>query len=359
MKYVVTGGAGFIGSHIVEELARQDHEVVILDNFFSGKKDNIRQFLRNKNVSFVNGSITDQSLLLDACDRADGIFHEAAVASVPYSIEHPLATNETNITGTLQVLNAARDCGVRKIVFASSSAVYGDDPRLPKTEEMLPVCLSPYAVSKLAGEHYMKVFSDLYGIKSVSLRYFNIFGPRQDPNSGYAAAIPRFIMKILNHESPVIFGDGLQTRDFVYVKDVVRANLLAMENNENGICNVACGNRINLLDLASQMMKITGITVPLVFEPARSGDVRDSYADISRIHGIFGYDPEYSLETGLAETIAWYRQRLQRVKSSKAGDSCRKEHLSGSSPARSRRSLLNSSSTVLQKKKTEGIVSRL
>lgn len=351
MKYVVTGGAGFIGSHIAEELALQEHEVVILDNFFSGKKENIRPLLRNKHVTLVNGSITDRSLLVKACDGADGVFHEAAIASVPYSVDHPLETNETNVTGTLNVLVAARDCGVQKVVFASSSAVYGDDPWLPKTEEMLPVSLSPYAVSKLTGEHYLKVFLDLYGIKTVSLRYFNVFGSRQDPASGYAAAIPRFITRILNHESPVIYGDGLQTRDFIYVKDVVTANLLAMESTASGICNVACGNRINLLDLAAQIMKITGNSVPLVFEPARSGDIRNSYADVSRIRRWFGFNPQYSLEAGLTETIGWYRHRLSPAVNKGAVLSRGKTKKTAVVPTGSSRPRLHRSGPVLQKKK--------
>ena len=193
MKYIVTGGAGFIGSHIVEELAQQQHEVVILDNLFSGKMENISPFLEKDNVSFVNGSITDLALLQKTFEGADGIFHEGAIASVPRSIANPLATNEANVTGTLNVLIAARDCGVRKVVFASSSSVYGDTPTLPKREDMTPSPLSPYAVSKLAGEHYLRVFSEVYGLETVALRYFNVFGPRQDPTSQYAAVIPNFI----------------------------------------------------------------------------------------------------------------------------------------------------------------------
>ena len=306
MKYIVTGGAGFIGSHIVEELAQQ-HEVVILDNLFSGKMENIQSFLKNKNVTFVQESITDLSVLKKNFEGADGIFHEGAIASVPRSIANPLATNEANVTGTLNVLVAARDCGVRKVVFASSSSVYGNTPTLPKQEDMTPNPLSPYAVSKLAGEHYLKVFSEIYGFKTVSLRYFNVFGPRQDPKSEYAAVIPRFITKILRHESPTIYGDGGQTRDFSYVKDVVQANIRAMESEAQGVFNVAYCKRIDLNELASLIMEITGITVPLVYEPPRSGDVRDSLADIRRAQEAFGYAPEYTVKTGLKETIAWYQ----------------------------------------------------
>jgi UDP-glucose 4-epimerase len=308
MKYVVTGGAGFIGSHIVEELGKPQHEVVIFDNLFSGKMENIQPFLKKKNVTFVQGSITDLSLLKKICECADGIFHEGAIASVPRSIANPLATNEANVTGTLNVLIAARDCGVRKVLFASSSSVYGNTPTLPKREDMTPNPLSPYAVSKLTGEHYMKVFSEVYGLKTLSLRYFNVFGPRQDPKSEYAAVIPRFITKILSHESPTIYGDGGQTRDFTYVKDVVQANIRAMESDAQGVYNVAYCQRINLNELASLIMDITGITVPLVYEPPRTGDVRDSLADINPAQEAFGFAPEYTVKTGLKETIAWYQK---------------------------------------------------
>ncbi|WP_292428093.1 SDR family oxidoreductase [Methanoregula sp.] len=309
MKYIVTGGAGFIGSHIVEELAQQQHEVVILDNLFSGKMENISPFLEKDNVSFVNGSITDLVLLQKTFEGADGIFHEGAIASVPRSIANPLATNEANVTGTLHVLIAARDCGVRKVVFASSSSVYGDTPTLPKREDMTPSPLSPYAVSKLAGEHYLRVFSEVYGLETVALRYFNVFGPRQDPKSQYAAVIPNFITRILNHQSPVIHGDGEQTRDFTFVKDVVQANIRAMEREAQGVFNVAYCRRISLKDLAAAIMEATGISVPLRYDPPRSGDVKDSLADITRARDAFGYEPQYTVKTGLKETIAWYQNQ--------------------------------------------------
>ena len=309
MKYIVTGGAGFIGSHIVEELARQQHDVVIIDNLFSGKVENIRPFLPHERVTFVQGSVTDLPLLSGTFAGADGIFHEAAIASVPRSIADPVATNEANVTGTLNVLIAARDSGIKKVVFASSSSVYGDTPALPKHEEMKPAPLSPYAVSKLAGEQYLNAFSHVYGMQTVSLRYFNVFGPRQDPKSEYAAVVPKFITCILGHKSPVIFGDGGQTRDFTYVKDVVQANIRAMEWGATGVFNVAYCKRIDLKELAVMIMEITGITVPLTFEPARAGDVRDSLADISRAQRSFGYEPEYTVKEGLEETIAWYRKQ--------------------------------------------------
>lgn len=309
MKYIVTGGAGFIGSHIVEHLAKSNHDVVVLDNLFSGKILNIEPFLKKDSVTFVKGSITDLPLLVKTFEGADGIFHEGAIASVPRSVANPVATNEANVTGTLNVLVAARDCGVKKVLFASSSSVYGNTPTLPKCEDMTPHPLSPYAVSKLTGEYYMKVFSGVYGIQTLSLRYFNVFGPRQDPKSEYAAVIPNFITHILKHKSPTVYGDGGQTRDFTFVKDVVQANIRAMESKAQGVFNVAYCKRIDLNELASIIMEIAGIAVPLVYEPARTGDVRDSLADISRAQDAFGYAPEYTVKTGLMETIEWYRNQ--------------------------------------------------
>jgi UDP-glucose 4-epimerase len=307
MKYVVTGGAGFIGSHIVEELISQGHEVSIFDNLFSGKEKNIEPFLKKQGVNFVNGSVTDLSLLKDTFKGADGVFHEAAIASVPRSVANPSASNEVNVTGTLNVLIAARDTDVKKVLFASSSSIYGDTPTLPKTEEMNPSPLSPYAVSKLAGEYYMGVFSSVYGIKTLALRYFNVFGPRQDPKSEYAAVIPKFITSILNHQSPTIYGDGKQTRDFTYVKDVALANIRGMDSNAEGVCNIAYCQRIDLIELADIIMEITGIKVPVKFEAHRVGDVRDSLADINRAKEKFGYSPEFTVRSGLEETVKWYK----------------------------------------------------
>lgn len=308
MKYVITGGAGFIGSHIAGSLAR-DHELVILDNLFSGREENIRHLLDSSAVRFVMGSVTDLPLLRQVCEGACGVFHQAAIASVPRSIEAPLATNEANITGTLNILVAARDAGVKKVVFASSSSIYGETPALPKKEEMAPSPKSPYAVSKLAGEHYCRVFSEVFGLSTVALRYFNVFGPRQDPKSDYAAVIPRFITRILQNESPVVHGDGRQTRDFTYVRDVVQANVKAMESSADGVFNVACGRRIDLLELCTIIMEKSGHHPPLRFGDPRPGDIRDSLADISAARNAFGYVPEYTVERGLEETIAWYRQR--------------------------------------------------
>lgn len=311
MRYAVTGGAGFIGSHIAEDLVKKGHEVLVLDNLLSGKLENIAHLVDRENFIFIQGSITDLPLLKDLFSDVDGIFHEAAIASVPFSVRDPLATNEVNVTGTLHVAVAARDCGVKKIVFASSSAIYGDDPTFPKREDMTPKPISPYAVSKLAGEYYLSNFSDLYGLKTVSLRYFNIFGPRQDPNSEYAAVIPKFITRILHHQSPHIYGDGTQTRDFAYVKDVVQANVKAMEHDAGGVFNIAYGQRVNLKELAAMMREITGIPIPVLHEPPRQGDIRDSFAAIERARSGFGYEPAYTVKKGLDETIRWYRNMIK------------------------------------------------
>jgi len=306
MKFVVTGGAGFIGSHIVEALA-ESHEVVVIDNFSSGKRENLSMF--TDSINAIQGSITDLPLLKDACKGADGIFHLGAIASVARSVDDPFITHETNLTGTLNVLLAARDCRVKKVVFASSSAIYGEEPTLPKREDMHPDPRSPYAVSKLAGEYYCNVFSELFGVKTVSLRYFNVFGPRQDPHSEYAAVIPKFITRILNNQPPLIFGDGKQTRDFIYVKDVVQANILAMQSSITGTFNIGSGQSTDLNTLASSLEKIIQVSLSPVYDKPRSGDIRDSVSDITAAKKFLGYQTEYSLEKGLAETISWFRHR--------------------------------------------------
>ena len=307
MRYIVTGGAGFIGSNLAERLARDNHDVVIIDDLSSGRHENVEYLMTFPRVTFIEGSVTDVALLTDACAGADGIFLQAAVASVPRSIKDPLETNAVNVAGTVNVLWAAKACGVPAVVAASTSAIYGDDPVFPKHETMAPGPLSPYAVSKLAGEHYGKVFASLYGIRTVFLRYFNVFGPRQDPNSEYAAVIPKFIARMLEDKPPIIYGDGEQTRDFIFVADVVRANIRAMESEASGIFNVAGGSRISLNQLAGSLSGITGIHHRPVYEPPRPGDVRDSLADISRARDAFGFSPRYTLEAGLRETVAWFR----------------------------------------------------
>jgi len=309
MRFVVTGGAGFIGSHIADALVNRGDEVVILDNLFSGSMENIRQIIDNPLVKFIRGSINEKKLLQQACKNADGIFHEAAITSVPRSVKDPVASNEVNITGTLNVLIAAHNCNVKKIIYASSSSVYGDTPTLPKREDMIPNPKSPYAITKLTGEYYINVFHELYSMDTVSLRYFNVFGPRQDPQSEYSAVIPKFITKTLHHESPVIYGDGSQTRDFTYVKDVVQANIRAMDSAAQGVFNVAYGSRITLIKLARIIMDALGEDLPLIYESPRSGDIHDSLAAISAAQNAFKYAPEYTVKTGLEETIAWYQNQ--------------------------------------------------
>lgn len=301
---VVTGGAGFIGSNLVEELAKE-HHVKVIDDLSTGHIENLDQI---RGVEFIPGSITDLDLLREVFSDVDWVFHQAALPSVPRSIEDPISSNRVNVDGTLNVLVAARDCGADKVVYASSSSVYGDTPTLPKQEDMTSNPKSPYAITKLAGEYYCRIFSDIYGLKTVSLRYFNVFGPRQDPRSQYAAVIPLFITRILNRTPPTIFGDGTQTRDFTFVKDVVQANVLAMKSDAVGVFNVACGRQIVLNDLADEMMKITGIETEKVYEPPRPGDIKDSLADISRARETLGYEPRFDLNSGLAETIRWFQK---------------------------------------------------
>ena len=307
MKYLVTGGAGFIGSHIVEALFKQEHEIIILDNLFSGNIENIQPFLQKKNVEFVKGSITDLPLLRKTFKGVDGIFHEAAIASVHQSVLNPLNTHDVNSTGTLHVLLAAEECGVKKVILASSAAIYGDHPLLPKREDMIPMPLSPYAVSKLTGEYYCAVFSQLYGIQTVSLRYFNVFGPRQDPSSEYSGVISKFIAQVKQNKPITIFGDGEQTRDFVFVSDVVSANISAMQSQVQGVFNVGCGMQTSLNKLADLVKNITGSDVPIIYEPPREGDIKMSFADISRAREMLGYEPEYTVREGLERTVFQHR----------------------------------------------------
>lgn len=309
MRYIVTGGAGFIGSHIAEYLSKNGHEVIIFDNLFTGKKQNIHHLLKKKTVTFVEGSVTDIQALKKIAHGVDGIFHEGAIVSVPRSLKNPLATNEVNVQGTLNVLLAARDSGIRKVVFASSSSVYGDAPVLPKQEDMQPLPISPYAVSKLSGEYYCRVFSSAYNLPAVCLRYFNVFGPRQDPTSEYAAVIPKFITRILNNQSPIIYGDGEQSRDFTFVQDVVQANIHAMERDVEGVFNIAYGERHTLNELAFTIMELTGKRIKPVHKAVRQGDILHSLADITAARSRLKYSPDYTFESGLQETVSWFRNQ--------------------------------------------------
>lgn len=306
-KVLVTGGAGFIGSHLTEALVARGDEVVVLDDLSTGKRANLAPVADR--VRLVVGSVTDRALVADCCRGADTVFHQAALASVPRSVADPLASNEANVTGTLTVLWAAKEAGVRRVVYAASSSAYGDTEVLPKREDMPASPLSPYAVNKYVGELYCAVFARLYGLSSVGLRYFNVFGPRQDPQSQYAAVVPIFITKLLRNEAPLIHGDGGQSRDFTYVANVVQANLLAAAAADPGgvTVNVACGDRITLNDLFARIRSLTGATVDPVHGPARAGDVRHSQADIALAGRVLGFRPVVGFDEGLRETVAWYR----------------------------------------------------
>ena len=307
-KVVITGGCGFIGSNLVEELLKLGFEVVVLDNLTTGKMENVKGL----GCKVVKADIRNLNVLKDTFIDTECVFHQAALPSVVRSISNPTLTNDVNVTGTLNVLIASRDCDVDKVIYASSSSVYGDTPILPKREDMKPNPKSPYAVSKLAGEYYCRVFSEVYGLKTVCLRYFNVYGPRQDPFSEYAAVIPRFIIRILNKKPPIIFGDGNQTRDFTFVKDVVKANILAMEKNVEGVFNIATGKRVSINELANLIMEITGVKLEPIYDKPRPGDVRHSLADISLAMEKLGYKPEYDLRRGLEVTIRWFSKNLRR-----------------------------------------------
>jgi len=308
-KVVVTGGAGFIGSHLAEEVARRGYHVIILDDLSTGKVENIEDLLDKDNVEFIKGSITDPPLLQELFRGVDYVFHQAAIPSVPRSIENPQASHEVNVSGTLNVLLAARENSVKKVIYASSSSVYGDIPTLPKREDMVPHPLSPYAVTKLAGEYYCQVFHQVYELPTVCLRYFNVYGPRQDPNSQYAAVIPRFIKRALEGNPPIIFGDGEQTRDFTFVKDAVEASILAAESDARRLFNIAQGESITINELAKLIISIVGKNMEPIHQEPRPGDIRHSLADISRARA-FGYEPRCSLQEGLRETIRSFQHEM-------------------------------------------------
>jgi nucleoside-diphosphate-sugar epimerase len=299
MKLLVTGGAGFIGSHVAERLCAAGHEVRILDNFSTGRRANLSDLLED--VEAIEGDIQSYERVHNSVRGCEAVFHLAALPSVPRSVQDPLTSNATNVIGTLNVLLAARDSGVRRVVYASSSSVYGANPALPKREDLVPAPLSPYAVAKLAGEGYCRSFSEVYGIETVGLRYFNVFGPRQDPLSQYAAVIPRFITSFLAGRPPTIFGDGEQSRDFTYVDNVVNATVLAGQAEEvsGRLYNVASGERITVNMLVDELRSLTGRDLAPRYEPARAGEVRDSVADLTRARSELGYEPSVSFPEGL------------------------------------------------------------
>lgn len=306
-RYLVTGGAGFIGSHIVDALVQRGEFVRVLDNFSSGRRENIAHNLEH--IEVFEGDLTDLETVRQAVAGVDYVLHLGAIPSVPRSVAAPLASHAANATGALHVLIAAREAGVRRVVYSSSSSVYGNSPTLPKHEAMPTQPLSPYAVSKLAGENYGSAFHEVYGLPTVSLRYFNVFGPRQDPTSEYAAVIPKFITAMLRGEAPIIYGDGLQSRDFTYVANVVAANLLACEHDQaiGQVFNVALGDRVTLLELVEALNAILGTRLQPRFEVERPGDVKHSQADIARVQTLLGFAEVLDFRQGLRETVDWFK----------------------------------------------------
>jgi len=306
-KVVVTGGAGFIGSNLAQELSKEN-QVTVFDDLSTGYLENIENLINSRDVIFVKGSITNMDILQKLFEDVDYIFHQAAIPSVPRSVKDPISSNYTNVNGTLNVLVAARDNNVKKLVYASSSSAYGDTPVLPKREDMKPCPLSPYAISKLAAEYYCQVFSEVYNLETASLRYFNVFGPRQDPSSEYAAVIPKFIGSVLNDKSPIVYGDGEQTRDFTFVDDVVNANILAAESLSTGVFNIAGGKRISINDLAGLIMEILDKDLDITHIEPQPGDIKHSLADISKAREQIGYMPKFNVKDGLKETVKWFQQ---------------------------------------------------
>lgn len=304
---LVTGGAGFIGSHLVRHLLQNGFAVRVLDDFSTGKKENLEDVASQ--IDIVDGSMTEAATTARAVEGVDCILHQAAIPSVPRSIRDPLRTNEAIVTGTLTILQAAREAGVRRLVYAASSSAYGDTPTMPKVESMATNPLSPYAVAKLAGEQYCRAFYRVYGQETVCLRYFNIFGPRQDPKSEYAAVIPRFITAMLQDQPVTIYGDGEQSRDFTYIDNAVQANLKAMTAPKapGETCNVACGERFTLNQVAALLGEIIGVTPRIDYLEGRQGDVKHSLADIDKARQLLGYDPQVSFRQGLERTVEYFK----------------------------------------------------
>jgi len=317
MRILVTGGAGFIGSNLVEALLRHPEvkQVRVLDNLATGSTNNIHEFYSKPHFEFLQGDIRNYSTCLEACDGMDLISHQAALGSVPRSINDPLTTNEVNITGTLNVFMAAKEKKIKRIVYAASSSTYGDHAALPKQEDKIGKPLSPYAVTKYVNELYADVFASLYDMEFIGLRYFNIFGPKQNPQGPYAAVIPLFIEALLNVQSPVINGDGTISRDFTYVSNAVQANILSLfANNKkaiNQVYNIACGHQTSLLDLFQKLKKISSSDIEPTHMSDRPGDVKHSLADISKAKNLLGYDPQISVEEGLKKTFEWYQKQIK------------------------------------------------
>lgn len=312
--FLVTGGAGFIGSNLCEAILRMGYKVRCLDNFSTGKRENIEPFLSNPNFTLIEGDIRDYETCEKACDGVDYVSNQAAWGSVPRSIEMPLLYEEINIRGTLNMLEAARQKGVKRFVYASSSSVYGDEPVLPKREGKEGNLLSPYALTKSVCEKYAKLYTDIYGLETVGFRYFNVFGRRQDPYGFYAAVIPKFVKSLLEDKAPTINGDGKQSRDFTYIENVIEANLKAMlapKEAAGEAFNIAYGDQIYLIDLYYEMCRLLGKDIEPIYGPDRAGDIKHSKADISKARELLGYDPDWSFERGFKDAVEWYKENLK------------------------------------------------
>ena len=309
MKCLITGGAGFIGSNLARYLLQQGHEVVILDNFATGFRHNLADI--EDQITLIEGDLRNREDVRRALVGVEAVSHQGALGSVPRSIEDPVATHEVNVNGTINVLEAMREAGIKRVVFAASSSVYGEQKESPKIETMKPMPISPYAASKVCGESYVYAYSAAYGFESVGLRYFNVFGPRQDPNGAYAAVIPQFVSALLSGEQPVIYGDGEQSRDFCYIDNVCRANELALtkpaDRCDGSVVNIACGERVDLNEILTILGDLLSVEIDARYEEERPGDVKHSLADISRAKKVLGYEPNIYFREGLEMAIDWYR----------------------------------------------------
>jgi UDP-N-acetylglucosamine/UDP-N-acetyl-alpha-D-glucosaminouronate 4-epimerase len=317
-KYLVTGGAGFIGSNLVRRILAEGHEVVVLDNFATGKRENLADIAAQ--ITLIEGDIRDRKTVAEAVVGCKAIFHEAALGSVPRSVKDPATSHDVNVNGTINVLEAAREAGVKRVIFAASSSAYGNQPKSPKHEGMVPLPISPYAASKLSCEFYLRAYAAAYGMETLCLRYFNVYGPRQDPNGAYAAVIPAFVSRILRNERPVVWGDGEQSRDFCYVDNVCSANWLAA-NAPASVCtgqvvNIACNQATSLNQILSTIKALLKSDIQPDYRAERAGDVKHSLADISLARKLIGYEPTVLFEQGLAKAIDWYRAESSGLASS-------------------------------------------